>query len=127
MVGCTTRTTRSVVSCPVRVKERARGASDGEMLWSLVASLSAGNGSLSDLDALRADPVGRRLLGLRSAPTGRRLGEWLSRLGRLEARALWGVAREFAKRVAPSVVEHELEARGYVPVFVDGTGVEVDG
>ena len=31
----------------VRVKERARGASDGEMLWSPVASLAAGNGALS--------------------------------------------------------------------------------
>ena len=39
----------------VRLKRRDRGASDGEMLWSLVASLSAGNGALSDLDALRDD------------------------------------------------------------------------
>ena len=46
----------------VRVKSRTRGASDGEMLWSLMASLSARNGSLSDLDALRADAVGKRLL-----------------------------------------------------------------
>ncbi len=111
----------------VRVKSRARGASDGEVLWSLVASLCAGNGSLSDLDALRADAVGRRLLGLRRAPSGRRAGEWLSRLGKAEARALLGVARKLASRVAPEVVSHEVSEKGYVPVFVDGTGIEVDG
>ncbi len=117
---------RQLSGC-VRVKARARGASDGEVLWSLVASLCAGNGSLSDLDALRADAVGRRLLGLRRAPSGRRAGEWLSRLGKAEARALLGVARKLASRVAPEVVSHEVSEKGYVPVFVDGTGIEVDG
>ena len=37
------------------VKQRARGASDAETLW--IASLAAGNGALSDLDALREDRV----------------------------------------------------------------------
>ena len=41
----------------VSVKRRARGASDAETQWSLVASLAAGNGSLSDVDALRGDGV----------------------------------------------------------------------
>jgi len=30
----------------VSVKQRARGASDAETLWSLIASLAAGNGAL---------------------------------------------------------------------------------
>ena len=64
----------------VSVKQRARGASDAETLWSLIASLAAGNGALSDLDALREDRVGQRLLGLGQAPSGRRLGEYLARI-----------------------------------------------
>ena len=36
-------------------------ASDGESLWALVASLVAGGGSLSDLDALRSDSAGSGL------------------------------------------------------------------
>ena len=60
----------------VSVKRRARGASDVETLWSLIASLAAGNGALSDLDALREDRVGQRLLGLGHVPSGRRLGEY---------------------------------------------------
>ena len=58
----------------VSVKKRARGASDAETQWSLIASLAAGNGSLSDVDALRGDGVQRELLGLREAPSSRRLG-----------------------------------------------------
>ena len=111
----------------VSVKRRARGASDAETLWSLVASLSAGNGALSDLDALRADDVGRHLLGLREAPSSRRAGEYLARLEKVHVKTLLGVARRLAARVAPAVVEHEVATRGYVPVFVDGTAIEVEG
>jgi len=116
-----------LLSGAVSVKVRRRGASDAEMLWAIVASLARGHGALSDLDALRRDEVACALLGLGSAPDSRRAGEWLSRLGRSEVRALWGVARELARRVAPPVVTHEVATRGYVPVFVDGTGIEVDG
>ena len=42
----------------VSVKQRARGASDAETHWSPIASLAAGDGALSDLDALREDRVG---------------------------------------------------------------------
>ena len=63
----------------VHLKVRRRGASDAEMLWSLIASLAAGHGALSDLDALRVNPAGQVLLGLSEAPSGRRLGEYLSR------------------------------------------------
>ncbi len=97
------------------------------MLWSLVASLSAGNGALSDLDALRVDPVGCELLGLRQAPSGRRLGEYLSRFGAAGVDALQGVARDLSRQLAPTALAHEVATRGYVPVFVDGSAIEVDG
>ena len=111
----------------VRVKQRARGASDAETLWSVVAALAAGNGALSDLDALRSDEVGRRLLGLRTAPSSRRAGEYLARLEKRHVKTLLGAARRLSAQVAPAVVDHEVAARGYVPVFVDGTAIEVDG
>jgi len=111
----------------IRLKQRQRGASDAEMLWSLVASLASGNGALSDLDALRADTAGQRLLGLDEPPSGRRLGEYLCRFGQGEVASLLGVARRLTAQVAPAVVEHEVAMRGYVPVFIDGTAIEVDG
>ena len=76
----------------VSVKRRNRGASDAETQWSVIASLAAGNGSLSDLDALRGDGVQRELLGLSSAPSGRRAGEFLSRLTKWDVERLHGVS-----------------------------------
>ena len=111
----------------VRVKVGNRGATDAETLWAIVACLSRGDGSLSDLDALRADAVARTLLGLRDVPEARRAGEWLARLRTVDVKGLWEAARRFAERVAPLVVAHEVETRGYVPVFLDATGIEVDG
>ena len=111
----------------VSVKQRARGASDAETQWSLVASLAAGNGSLSDVDALRGDGVQRELLGLREAPSSRRLGEFPRRLTKWDVERLEEVLRHLSASLAPAVVEHETAERGYVPVFVDGTGIEVDG
>ena len=111
----------------VSVKQRARGASDAETLWSLIASLAAGNGALSDLDALREDRVGQRLLGLYHVPSGRRLGEFLARIDEAQLGTLLEVVRGAARQMAPTVVEHEEAVRGYVPVFIDGTAIEVDG
>ena len=111
----------------VSVKVRDRGASDAETLWAMIASLARGHGALSDLDALRADTVARALLGLRNVPEARRAGEWLSRVGTDDVKGLWGAAVRFAERVAPAIVTHELETRGYVPLFIDATGIEVDG
>lgn len=111
----------------VQLKSRRRGASDAEMLWSLIASLTAGNGALSDVDALRGDAAGRCLLGLEEAPSGRRLGEYLARLGGDEIAGLEEVVRGVSRSLAPSVVAHEVDQRGYVPVFIDGTAIEVEG
>ena len=109
------------------LKRRRRGASDAEMLWSLVASLASGNGALSDLDALRQDPVTAQLLGIDTVPSGRRLGEYLTRMGSTQLDALQPIARHLARHVAPTLLDHQVEARGYVSVFVDGTAIEVDG
>ena len=109
------------------MKVRDRGASDAETLWAMIASLCRGHGALSDLDALRADGVARVLLGLREVPEARRAGEWLSRVSTADVKGLWSAAVGFAGRVAPEIVAHELETKGYVPVFIDATGVEVDG
>ncbi len=111
----------------VSVKVRDRGASDAEMLWAMIASLARGHGALSDLDALRSDAVAGALLGLRRAPEARRAGEWLARLRTRDVKRLWDAAVRFAERVAPAVAAHEVEARGYVPLFIDATGIEVDG
>jgi hypothetical protein len=111
----------------VQLKCRRRGASDAEMLWSLIASLAAGNGALSDLDALRADAVGCRLLGLRQAPSSRRAGEYLARFAAEDVAALLAVARRLSQAIAPAVIAHEVATHGYVPVFIDGTAIEVDG
>src|SRR5690554_3822618 len=53
----------------IRLKQRRRGASDAETLWSLVASLASGNGALSDLDALRQDPATAQLLDFSTVPS----------------------------------------------------------
>ena len=88
---------------------------------------AAGNGALSDLDALREDRVGQRLLGLRQVPSGRRLGKFLARIDEVQLCTLLEVARSLARQLAPAVVEHEAAVRGYVPVFIDGTAIELDG
>jgi len=61
-----------LLSEAVSVKVRDRGASDAETSWSMIRSLARGHGALSDPDALRADSVARKLLGLRRVPESRR-------------------------------------------------------
>lgn len=109
------------------LKRRRRGASDAEMVLSLVASQVAGGGALSDVDALRCDDTSRRLLGLSEVPASRRLGEYLSRFGAGDVERLERLVGSVAAELAPEVIAHEQHCRGYVPVFVDGSAIEVDG
>jgi len=111
----------------IRLKRRRRGASDAEMLLSLVASQVAGGGALSDVDALRVDTVGQTLLGLREVPDSRRLGEYLCRFTAEAVDALETVVQSVARQVVPTVIEHEVASRGYLPLFVDGSAIEVEG
>ncbi|HGX91964.1 MAG TPA: IS1380 family transposase [Candidatus Tenderia sp.] len=111
----------------IRLKQRRRGASDAQVLLSLVASQVAGGGALSDVDVLREDTVSQILLGLDRVPDSRRLGEYLSRFTETGVVALEAVVQSVAQEVIPAVIAHEVAQRGYLPVFVDGSAIEVDG
>ncbi len=111
----------------VCLKRRRRGATDAEMLLSLVAAQVAGGGALSDVDALRADEVGRTLLGLHEVPDNRRLGEYLGRFTPEAVEALEAVVQSVAREMVPQVIAHEVSQRGYLPLFVDGSAIEVEG
>jgi hypothetical protein len=111
----------------IKLKKRARGASDAEMLLSLIYSLAQGDGAILDVDRLGQDEARRELLGLQRVPNHRRLGEYLGRFDDIACESLLSVALTQAERVIDSVVEHEVKTKGYVPVFVDGTGLEVHG
>lgn len=111
----------------IKLKQRARGASDEEMLLSLIYSLAQGDGAILDVDRLGQDTTRCDLLGLKTVPNHRRLGEYLGRFDDMACESLLAVARSQAEHVIGSVVEHEIQTKGYVPVFVDGTGLEVVG
>jgi hypothetical protein len=111
----------------IRLKKRARGASDEEMLLSLIYSLAQGDGAILDVDRLGHDQTRCELLGLDVVPNHRRLGEYLGRFDEQTCGRLLAVAQSQASQVIGSVAGHEIETKGYVPVFVDGTGIEVTG
>jgi len=115
------------VKSAIKLKKRARGASDVEMLLSLIYSLAQGDGAILDVDRLGQDDARRDLLGLKKVPNHRRLGEYLSRFDDSACERLLAVARSQASAVVSSVIEHEVATKGYVPIFVDGTGLEVSG
>ena len=98
-----------------------------ETLWAIIASLTRGYGSLSDIDTLRADKATCTVLGLVRVAEARRAGEWLSRLGTKDVKGLWNATVAFVGQVAPSILVHEVETNGYVPLFIDATGFKVDG
>jgi len=111
----------------LHLKLRDRGACDVEMMLSLIYSLAQGDGSIVDVDRLAADEPRRQLLGLDHVPNHRRLGEYLRRFGVRACNLLDKAARAIALQVAPAVIEHEIAEKGYLPVFIDGSGIEVSG
>ena len=54
-------------------------------------------------------------------------GECLARMTDDAVGGLQSTARRLAGRLAPAVVRDCVDTLGYVPVFVDGTGIEVQG
>ena len=88
----------------VSVKMRDRGASDARTLWTIIASLARGHGSLSDLDALRADGAARALLGLKEVPEARRAEKWLSRLGAADVKGNVVGGGLFRRAGAPAII-----------------------
>ena len=111
----------------LRLKQRRRGASDEEMLLSLIYSLAQSDGNLVDVDRLRVDEARRQMLGLEQVPDSRRLGEYLFKFDPEAVERLREVARELATSVGQQVAEAEQGAGGFAPVFIDGTAVEVSG
>ncbi len=109
------------------LKRRRRGASDAEMLLSAIYSLAAGDGALRDVDRLGQDEARLEALGLEQVPGSRRLGEYLTRFDEESLDEFQAIARAVAIRVAPTIVGHLVETKGYVPVFLDGSAIEVDG
>jgi DDE family transposase len=118
---------RRRLSEQIRLKQRRRGSSEADMLLSAVYSLAAGDGALCDVDRLRADEPRLEALGLESVPDSRRLGEYLTRFDENAVSDLQVVIRACGMQVAPAVIAHEVATRGYVPIFVDGSAIEVDG
>lgn len=111
----------------IKLKKRDRGASDAEMLLSLIYSLAQGDGAILDVDRLGQDQTRCDLLGLDRVPNHRRLGEYLGRFDEQSCARLLAVAQSQASAVVGTVVEQEVRTKGYVPVFIDGTGIEVTG
>lgn len=111
----------------LRLKQRARGASDTETLLSLIYTLAQGDGALADVDALAADEVRQTLLGLSRVPTSRRAGEYLARFDAASVDALHDVAHHVAAELSDTLCDHARARDGYVPVFLDGTAIEVTG
>jgi hypothetical protein len=97
------------------------------MMMSLIFSLAQGDGSLLDVDRLGADDGRQLLLGLREVPDSRRLGEYLVRFDDAAVERLRAVALALTQEVSIEVSQAEESAKGYVPLFVDGTSIEVDG
>lgn len=111
----------------VRIKQRRRGCRDEQMLLALIYSQCAGGGHLSEVDSLQADAAACRASGLRAVPDSRRLGEYLGRMTDGALAGLAECARIVSRRLVPQLARHCRQSQGYVPVFVDGTGVEVQG
>jgi len=111
----------------IRLKSRRRGADDVQTMMSLIYCLAQGDGKLLDVDRLVADEARQQLLDLEDVPGHRRLGEYLFRFDDRWVKRLLDVAHEVARRVVVDVIDHELKERGYIPVFVDGSGIEVSG
>ena len=111
----------------IRLKSRCRGADDVQTMMSMIYCLAQGDGKLLDVDRLAADEPRQHLLDLKGVPGHRRLGEYLFRFKDHWVNRLLGVAHEVARRVSPEIIEHYLKVDGYIPVFIDGSAIEVAG
>ena len=107
---------------------RRRGSTDAQSLLSLIYTLAAGGGHLNAVDALAADEaacVGAGLAG--AVPNSRRLGEFLTHFSDSALDGLRDCVRSVSKRVVPVVAKACYREQGYVPVFIDGTGIDGTG
>ena len=79
------------------------------------------------MDRLAADHARSTLLGLKNIPNYRRLSEYLARFNLRFVKKFYDISHIITSKIAPKVIEHQLSEKGYVPVFMDGTGIEVSG
>ncbi len=114
------------LAASVRLQRRRCGGSDGQLLALLYAAC-AGGGAPPRGRRLGADAVARRACGLRAVSASRRLGEYLQRMHAAAREGLRECARLVSRRLVPLVAQACGQRWGYVPVFVDGTGIEVEG
>ena len=105
-------------------KQRVRGASDQEHLWSLIECLASGRGKLRDLDEVRADEAARGRLVLAKISSSRRIGEWLSRPNPTFLPRYKGLRRVLANLLTPMLAGHLVAARdcGLRPLIRDVIG-----
>ena len=92
-----------ILGSTLGLKIRDRGASDDEMMLSLIYSLANGDVAISDVDRLGADGPRRQLLYLDRVPDSRRLGEYLCRFDEAALERFYGVARLMVARFASLV------------------------
>lgn len=111
----------------IHLKKRNRGCDDKDSLLGLIHNFCAGNGKLSDMDTLRADTPTVSLLGLEDVRGSKRMGEYLTLFTADSVKALYSVAHSLCKQVAPDVIQHFVEQKGYLPLFLDGSEIEVTG
>ena len=57
----------------------------------------------------------------------RRIGEWLQKIEPRHVKSLRSLFTKLARKLAPTIVKHEINQRGDVPLFLDGTEIEVHG
>jgi hypothetical protein len=117
----------SLLAEAIRVKQRKRGCSDTETLLGIIYSLATGNGSLRDLESFRRDTPTLSIAGLERAPASRRAGEYLARCTPADLEALLQIVRTVSAPLYADVCAREIADRGYVPVFIDGSEIEVTG
>ena len=109
------------------LKKRRRGATEAQSLLAQVYMLAKSKGHLSDLDDARQDPVFRVLTGLGEMPGSRRMGEFLCRFREPDLVRLRELAVCWLGPLSSRVARRYREDQGFVPVFIDGTDIEVDG
>lgn len=111
----------------IELKKRKRGISDADANLSLIYNLCAGNGRLADLDMLAHDGVTSGASGLQEVLNSRRASEHLLRFTPEKVEQLQGVARNINQSVVRTRALALQAQLGYVPVFIDGGGIEVEG
>ena len=89
--------------------------------------MALGEGDLCDIDLLKEDMAQRVMSGLTEVPGSRRVSEYLYRFDQASLDSLFDIAEDLSVKFVKGVVEHELSHRGWLPVFIDRTAIEVYG